>query len=116
MRIGTAARAVREPAGEPEAALWSAHAQLRTVISFGRTARYDFLTLLRNLGVYALEPDRIYMVGATGPLTGARRLFGVSARTRQEQEELDDRALALARAIGVDPQAMEDALCNWQTT
>jgi len=98
----------------PDARFSRLMVDLRAVVSLGRTGRYDFLTLLRNLGVYELEPDRIYMVGATGPLSGARRLFGVPGRATSEQEELDERAMSLARAVGVDPQAMEDALCNWQ--
>lgn len=84
--------------------------ELRFVTRFGRTARFDFLTLLGNLGVYELRPGRIYLDGATGPLRGARMMFGNDVDVRT----LEESAKEMARRLDVPIQAVEDALCNWQ--
>lgn len=47
---------------------------------------------------------------ATGPKNGARRALPGPSRL----DELDNELTALAHRIGVEVQAMEDALCNWQ--
>ena len=78
---------------------------------FGRLAAYDFLTLLGTAGVLPIGPDRLYLDGATGPLEGARALFGDRG---SDPASLDGRATRLAVALGVSLSAMEDALCNWQ--
>jgi hypothetical protein len=84
--------------------------ELAPLVSFGRTGRFDLLTLLGNLGVYELTPPRLYLVGATGPKDGARRVLPGRRRLR----DLDDELSALARGLGVEVEAMEDALCSWQ--
>jgi len=78
---------------------------------FGRLGAYDFLVLLGSLRVYPLEPERLYLRGASGPLDGARLLLG---DTTSLAEELDRRCSDLARQLGVSLRAMEDAVCNWQ--
>ena len=45
---------------------------------FGRTARFDYLTMLAKLGLANIAPGSPYLIGATGPLKGARLLFGFS--------------------------------------
>ena len=47
-----------------------------------------------------------------GPKDGARLVFGAPAGTRLSA--LDERASDLARRNGIEIEAMEDALCNWQ--
>ncbi len=76
---------------------------------FGRTARFDFLVMLRDLNLISAEPKSSYLCGATGPLSGAKRLWGHRA-----VGELDELAAELAERLGVSPIVMEDALCNWQ--
>ena len=46
------------------------------VASFGRMAKFDYLTMVAKLGLAPIEPGSTYMPGATGPLSGARLLFG----------------------------------------
>jgi hypothetical protein len=59
---------------------------MRAVASFGRTARFDYLTMVGKLGLAGIEPGSTYMQGATGPFTGAcllftgRRIAGLSRR------------------------------------
>lgn len=84
--------------------------ELRPLVSFGRTGRFDLLILLGDLGVYELDAPRLYLEGATGPKIGARRVLPGTRTLR----ELDDELTTTAARIGVEVQAMEDALCNWQ--
>ena len=76
---------------------------------FGRTGRFDFLVVMLDLGLISAEPKSCYLRGATGPLSGAKRLWGDRAVS-----ELDQLAAELAERLGVSPIVMEDALCNWQ--
>ena len=83
--------------------------RLRPLRRFGRTGRFDFLVLLLDVGVIAVEPKSCYLRGATGPLKGARRLWGPN-----KVVDLDEMAADLAKQLGVSPIIIEDALCNWQ--
>jgi hypothetical protein len=85
--------------------------QIREIKRFGRLAAYDFLVLLGSLGIYPLEPERLYLDGSTGPIAGARLLTSdyISGAAL-----LDVRTCQLAETLGVSLRAMEDALCNWQ--
>ncbi len=87
------------------------------VASFGRTARFDYLTMLGKLGLASIEPGSTYMQGATGPLNGARLLFGGSKTAALSRRDLDSWLVQLEAALDVGiqgMQVMEDALCNWQ--
>jgi hypothetical protein len=83
--------------------------RLRPVKRFGRTGRFDFLVLLLDLGFISAEPSRPYLRGSTGPLAGAKLLWG-----EQSPKTLDDLAADVSAQLGVSPIVMEDALCNWQ--
>jgi Alpha-glutamyl/putrescinyl thymine pyrophosphorylase clade 3 len=84
--------------------------ELAPIVSFGRTGCFDLLVLLGGLGVYELDAPRLYLAGATGPKDGARLMLPGVRRLRN----LDDELCAVAGRVGVEIQAMEDALCNWQ--
>jgi hypothetical protein len=84
------------------------------VISFGRTGRFDFLTMIGKLGLADIEPGIPYLIDATGPLDGARLLFGNGKDARLRPDDLDNRVAALGAYLGVGMQVMEDSLCNWQ--
>ena len=92
----------------------SLYHSMNSVASFGRTARFDYLTMIGKLGLAPIEPGSTYMQGATGPLTGARLLFqgdkGASARAAYLDQWLQE----LESHLGVGMQVLEDALCNWQ--
>jgi hypothetical protein len=88
---------------------------MEAVASFGRTARFDYLTMLGKLGLAPITPDRPYLDGATGPLRGARLLLlGSPTGTGLSTNELDARVGRLGVALQVGMQEMEDSLCNWQ--
>ena len=87
---------------------------MSAVASFGRTARFDYLTMIGKLGLAPIEPGSTYMTGATGPLAGARLLFAGDARAAITARQLDGWLVDLEAALGVGMQVLEDSLCNWQ--
>jgi hypothetical protein len=85
-----------------------------TVTRFGRLGKFDYLCLLGRLGFADLVPGSAYLVGATGPLAGARLLFGGRTDARLRATTLEDRLRDLDAVLQVGMQVMEDSLCNWQ--
>jgi hypothetical protein len=88
---------------------------MEAVASFGRTGRFDYLTMLAKLNLADIEPGSTYMTGATGPLAGAHLLFGTTRRTATPRQ-LDAWLVQLEATLGVEMgmQVLEDSLCNWQ--
>ena len=103
-------QAVREADGDPRRAFRLLYDGMRPVASFGRTARFDYLAMVGKLGLAAIEPDSTYMQGSTGPLLGARLLFGAECSAKQ----LDQLLIELEAQLDIGMQVVEDALCNWQ--
>ena len=86
--------------------------EMNCVTRFGRTARFDYLTMLGKLGLAQLEPDSTYMHGATGPYSGAALLFGGQQTQATFNLWLDALESHLGLYYGM--QVLEDSLCNWQ--
>jgi len=87
------------------------------VMSFGRTARFDYLTMLGKLELAPIFPGSTYMEGATGPVRGARLLFSGSITTNIDRTSLDHWLVVLDAKLPLGPfgmQILEDAVCNWQ--
>ena len=84
------------------------------VISFGRTAKFDYLTMLAKLGLAPIRAGSPYLEGSSGPLKGARLLFGADVMAKLRTRHLDDWLIELGAYLEVDMQTVEDALCNWQ--
>ena len=84
------------------------------VMSFGRMAKFDYLTMIGKLELAPIEPGSTYLEGSTGPLAGARLLFSGNKAAHLSRQDLDSRSVELGDALGLGMQAMEDALCNWQ--
>lgn len=84
------------------------------VARFGRLGKFDFLAHLGRLNLAPIEPGSPYLAGATGPLRGARLLFGGDPAARLSEETLEGWLLELDAELGVGMQVMEDCLCNWQ--
>lgn len=84
------------------------------VNSFGRLAKFDYLSLVGRYGLAPISAGSAYLSGATGPGNGARLLIdGVRKSGRPNgnvQSELDK----LDFRLNVGMTVMEDALCNWQ--
>ncbi|ABE32718.1 hypothetical protein DR64_2385 [Paraburkholderia xenovorans LB400] len=82
---------------------------------FGRTAKFDFLTMVGKIGLVDIEPPSAYMVHATGPVRGARLLFtGTVDNNSISKRKLDELSFDLDNTLGVGMQVIEDSLCNWQ--
>ena len=100
--------------GDPKAAFRQLYNSM-DVLRFGRTAKFDYLTTIAKLGLAHISPDSAYLVGATGPLRGARLLFGGTVTARMlTADELDPWLVKLGESLGLGMQELEDALCNWQ--
>lgn len=87
---------------------------MSAVSSFGRTAKFDYLTMIGKLRLAAIEPGSPYFQSSTGPIDGARLLFGNPSGGRYSVRELDLLVTELGNFSGLNMQVMEDALCNWQ--
>jgi hypothetical protein len=87
---------------------------MAAVSSFGRTARFDYLTMLGKLELAPIEPGSVYIQGATGPWLGACLLFRGRKDADLRRPMLSDWVSELGAHLGVGMQVMEDALCNWQ--
>ncbi|MBB1318161.1 hypothetical protein H5123_11000 [Shewanella sp. SR43-4] len=90
---------------------------MKHVKSFGRTAKFDYLTMLKKFNLQNIEPKELYLTGATGPKFGANLLFfGVkTSGVSNFKLNLLLNTLAENLPIGIlASQVLEDALCNWQ--
>lgn len=104
------ASAIQESQGDPREAFRLLYQRMSVVRSFGRIGKFDYLTMIGKLGLADIEADSAYMAEATGPLIGAKLMFGKMSATKQ----YDAAAASLGSALGVNMQVMEDSLCNWQ--
>lgn len=83
---------------------------MNKVWRFGRTARFDYLCLLGKLKIFNIEPGHPYLHDATGPLMGAKLLFG-NKSTYTLNEQL--RRLGVHLDLNFGMQIIEDACCNF---
>lgn len=81
--------------------------EMEEVTRFGRLARFDYLCMIAKAGLADIAPGHPYIDSASGPKRGAQRLTG------RQGGKFDQPMAELGRALGVDMQVMEDALCNW---
>lgn len=84
------------------------------VVSFGRLAKFDYLSLIGRFGIAPIEAGSAYLDGATGPGRGARLLFDGDSTSATGNEVLQVKLDQLDGRLLVGMAVMEDALCNWQ--
>ena len=87
---------------------------MSSIYRFGRTARFDYLSMLHKLEFASIHPGRPYLIGSTGPLRGAKLLFGISQDDRSTAIGLEEQLIELEGYIDIGFDPLEDALCNWQ--
>lgn len=104
------AEAVARNNSDAKAAFDDLYRSMAVVVRFGRLARFDYLTMLGKLELAPITPRSPYLEGSSGPLKGARLLFG----RKEAAGTLDSWVEGLGERLGVGMQALEDALCNWQ--
>lgn len=106
--------AIRSTRNDPEDTFRWLYKSMTAVISFGRTARFDYLSMIGKLELAKIKPDSVYFGSATGPVDGAKLLFYGSSQARASTKQLETSADELAEFLKLDKQVMEDSLCNWQ--
>jgi hypothetical protein len=100
----------------PEAAFSTLYRSMDQVQRFGRTARFDYLSLIAKLDLAEIEAGHPYLVNSTGPLTAARMLSGSSQKgpSALSARDLEALLVTLNNHLLIAFDVMEDALCNWQ--
>ncbi|WP_439550002.1 hypothetical protein [Falsiroseomonas sp.] len=98
----------------PEALFEALYHEMDQVQRFGRLGKFDFLAMLGKLGIAPVHPGSTFLVGATGPLAGARLLLTGNSQGRRRAKTLDAELHAFGQSTGLGMQVLEDALCNWQ--
>lgn len=104
---------VRDAGNNPHAIFDEFYRQFN-VVSFGRLAKFDFLSLLGRYGIVPMDAGSAYLSGATGPLKGARLLFDTPTGSQSSPDSLQLKLSQLDAELNVTMKVMEDALCNWQ--
>lgn len=84
------------------------------VRSFGRLAKFDYLSLIGRYGLAPIDAGDAYLPGATGPARGARLLVDGNPTSNTNLATLQARLTAVDAHLNVGMAVMEDALCNWQ--
>jgi len=107
-------QALSQAGGDPKKAFDLLYHSMDQVVSFGRMAKFDYLTMLGKTGLAQIEPGIAYMRGATGPVSGARLMLQGSLAHELSIEAMENRLVILAQYLGVGMQVIEDSLCNWQ--
>lgn len=109
-------RALHKKVGQNPTEVFDAmYRSMDAVQRFGRLARFDFLTMLGKLGIAPIDPGSAYLWhNATGPLAGARLLFGGKTDAKLAAKRLDEMLIELDSYLNVGMQTLEDAMCNWQ--
>jgi len=84
------------------------------VASFGRTAKFDYLTMLEKLQMAPISPGKLYLTSSTGPIAGAKLLISGKKGAAIPTDRLEAIFVEIANDLGVALHILEDAICNWQ--
>jgi Alpha-glutamyl/putrescinyl thymine pyrophosphorylase clade 3 len=108
--------ALAHAGGDPRKAFDCLYRSMDAVASFGRLARFDYLTMVGKLRLAPIEPGSTYLQGASGPASGACLLFAGSANANLDLPKLEAWLVDLEAQLNLQfgMQVLEDALCNWQ--
>lgn len=107
-------RVVEHNDGNSRLAFRQLYKSMGAVFRFGRTGRFDYLTMIAKVGIADIEADSTYMGNATGPYDGANLLFLGQVNGDTPRKTLDNWIVELDEELNVGMQVLEDALCNWQ--
>lgn len=103
---------INSAAGNEQLAFDRLYRSMNAVHRFGRTARFDYLSMIWKAEFAQIRPGKAYIVGATGPQIGAKRLFGELGSA--SAAELEAKLSVLESYLKVGFDVIEDAICNWQ--
>ena len=107
---------IQESGPNPRDLFYALYKSMDSVVGFGRTGKFDFLTMAGKFGLVNIEPGSTYMHGATGPKSGAKLLFGGSVNANISDAVLNSYLGELETHMGLyfGMQVLEDSICNWQ--
>lgn len=88
--------------------------QRMAISSFGRLAKFDYLSLIGRYKLAPIEAGSAYLDGATGPGNGARLLIDGVRNSGRSNSDVQNKLNGLDANLKVGMAVMEDALCNWQ--
>lgn len=100
--------------GEDPRSTFDALYKSMEVARFGRTGRFDYLTMMSKIGLWDIDPPHPYFGTATGPVDGAKLLLTGSKTGAVRRSNLSALVVELGDFLGLNMQVMEDSLCNWQ--
>ena len=84
------------------------------VRGFGRTGKYDYLSMIGLIRLADITPEHPYLKNSTGPMNGTKLLF-LEDRTNQiDYKMLESWVIDLSNYTEIAIRIWEDALCNWQ--
>jgi hypothetical protein len=107
------ANAVRSAGNNPHTIFDHLYRSLE-IRSFGRLAKFDYLSLVSRYRLAPIEAGSAYLDGATGPGRGARLLLDGNPTSGTSNAVLQAKLDNLDVELRVGMAVMEDALCNWQ--
>lgn len=106
--------ALAQSGGNPRGAFRLLYKSMNCVKRFGRTGKFDYLTMVSKVGITEIIADSAYLSEATGPLRGAKLLFCGRTNAPQSAATLERQLSIMDSTIQVGMQVLEDSLCNWQ--
>jgi len=106
--------AVGSAEGDPYRAFDQLYHSMDVVSSFGRLAKFDYLSMLGKLELAPIKAGSTYLTTATGPLKGAALLFAPGDGPKPSPARMDDWLRELGEHLDLTMQDLEDAICNWQ--
>lgn len=107
-------QALQSNNNDPKTAFRALYQSMNEVMRFGRTAKFDYLTMIGKVNIANISADSAYLNEATGPLKGARLLFGGTSNAAISTANLEIRLREIDQELDVGMQVLEDSLCNWQ--
>lgn len=108
--------AIADAGGDPRLAFNKLYHSMGAVQRFGRTGKFDYLTMISKVGIASIIADQAYLREATGPLSGAKLLFGGRTSANINHARLEHMLSEVDVVLQVGMQVLEDSLCNWQKT
>ncbi len=91
----------------PENNFNTLHEAMQYIYQFGRTGSFDTLCLMGEMGLISIRPGSCYLKGATGPLKGAKKLWG-----NFDEEKLTALADEMAQQLGVRIEVLEGGVSS----
>lgn len=107
------ADAIRQAGNDPHVIFSSLYDGMN-VLSFGRLAKFDYLSTIGRYGIAPIAAGSAYLDEATGPAAGARLLFDGHSNSVTKPLVLQMYLDELDTSLSVGMAVMEDAICNWQ--